>query len=212
VSDTQLAAQKSGKRKIDGADCKAGKAERQRGGPAETRHLAGGAGKQEEADAREQDQPEADRHPAEDDQLGDLFRIEAPAPVEAVAHRAAAERRDADIVADRKAGEGGERRLPVRERLADIAQRQEIEEGQADIGAGREGERQGEIHLRDRGNGVADILPGILAERPVDQPASDENGAGDGRVENMGPFHAFSFSSRERNENNAFRVPMASGA
>lgn len=194
ASDLQLAAHEGGERKIDHPEQQAGKTEGQRRTRPDSCHLARSAGKGKQADAGERDEPEPHGHPAEDDQLCDLLRFKAPAGIEAVAHRAAAQRGHADIVADREAGEGGECGARIGQRLADIAQRQDVEECQAGVGTGREGEREREVYRRDGGDGAPDVLPCILAQRPVDEPTGEEHGAGDQRVEDMASFHAFSLA------------------
>jgi len=190
VADLHFAAHEGGKRQIAGSESKASHAERDGGGGSKPGDLSRGAGKQDEAEPGQRDQSKPHGHAAKEDQLGYLLRIEAPAGIETIAHRTAAEGRDAHIVTDGKAGEGGKRGARIGERLADIVQGQKVEDREAEIGAGREGECQGEIPLGNSGDGVADIVPGILRQRPVEQPTRDEHRKGDERVEDMGTFHA----------------------
>ena len=57
--------------------------------------------------------------------------------IDAIAHRAAGEHAGADIVADRIAGEAGERRDAIGHFIAaDRAQREQVVEGQREIAAG----------------------------------------------------------------------------
>ena len=81
---------------------------------------------------------EPEGEPGQEADLGDVDRIQPPGRIDPVAHRAAGEDAGADIVADRIAGEGGERVDAVGDvRYADRPHREQIVEGQREIAGGR---------------------------------------------------------------------------
>jgi len=83
--------------------------------------------------AAEDRQSQPDRKAAEQDQLRNLVGGQTPAGIEAIANGAAAQRREADVVTERQASEGGECSQPVGQGVTHVTQRQPIEAGQAEI-------------------------------------------------------------------------------
>ena len=89
---------------------------------------------------------EPERQAGEKADLGDVDRVQSPARIDPVAHRAAGKDAGADIVPDRVAGEGRKRIDAVGDLgMADRAHREQIVEGQGEV-AGRD-EQSGEDDL-----------------------------------------------------------------
>ena len=94
--------------------------------------------------------------------LGDLDRVEPERRIDAIAHRAAGEDAGADIVADRIAGEAGERGGRIGNVVApDRAQREQIVKGQREIAGG------------DEQRGQHDVRAGWRAEPPPPRQRRD---------------------------------------
>ena len=101
---------------------------------------AGGATMKSDAAEEHEAEPERDR--AEGDDPRDLDRRQPPGVVEPVAQRAADQSREADVVVERVADERGERDPAVRQRVADVAERQRVVAGHDQVAG--EGEEDGE--------------------------------------------------------------------
>ena len=98
-----------------------------------------------DAEAQHRGIAEPERQPGEKADLGDVDRVQAPCGIDPVAHRAAGEHAGADIVADRIAGEGGERVDPIGNvGVVDRAHREQVVEGQGEIARGNEQAGQGD--------------------------------------------------------------------
>ncbi|WP_312858637.1 hypothetical protein [Rhizobium sp. G21] len=148
----------------------------------ELHHVAGVFGPQSHADRSQRRQSERDGHTAEQDDLGHGFAIEAPAGIEAVAHRSTRQRRHADIVADRQADERRQRGLAEFQRFAGVARRQPVAHGETEIGAGGEAQADRQMADRYRGERRKDFIERILPERSHEkvyraEDGEDENGA-----------------------------------
>jgi hypothetical protein len=154
---------------------------------------------EDEADAAEHGQPQSDGDAAEQDDLGYIAGTQAPARIEAIADRAAGQGREADIVADGKADEGGERRLPPRQRPAGIAQAEPVEEGEAQIGGGREAGRKAKARSGNRAGRGHDLVQRVAAERAVEQHGGDaQRGNDEETQEKPGNGHGLPFARGNR--------------
>ena len=110
----------------------------------------------------------------EEADLGDVDRVQPPGGIDAVAHRAAGEDAGADIVADRIAGEGGERIDAVGNvAAADRAHREQVVEGQGEIARGDEQRRQRDLARLGALDGLDDLVDVDAAEHVVEHVASD---------------------------------------
>jgi hypothetical protein len=145
----------------------------------ETEQVVRHAHVEEKRKAGEQGEPQPDGDAAEHDHLADLFRRQAPARIEAVAHGAAAERRHAHVMTDGKARERRERRLTVRQSPARITHGQRVEQGQAEIGQDDETKGVDQPVSGDREHRLLDILPAIAAEAAVDEKDRQTDGKPD---------------------------------
>ena len=72
-------------------------------------------------------------------------------------------------MADRQGGEGGERRLPIGQRLSDITRRKRVEAGQAEIGQHDEAEGREQAPSGNRHHRFLDLIKGIAAEAAIDE-------------------------------------------
>ena len=104
---------------------------------------------------------EPEGQPGHETDFCDVDGVEAPRRIDPVAHRTAGEDAGTDIVADRIAGEAGQRRHPIWHVVApDRAQRKQVIEGEREIAARHErcGERDvAPIRGRERLDHLADI-------------------------------------------------------
>ena len=91
---------------------------------------ARGSGLERQAQPAERAAAEPERHRVRKDDPRQLLRRDAPARVEAIAHRGAGEHREADVVGDRVGQERGERDRAARQPLADVGEREEVVAGQ----------------------------------------------------------------------------------
>lgn len=125
---------------------------------------------QEEHEPAERQEAEPDGRAAEQDDLANLEGAEAEAGIEAVAQGAAAERSDADIVADGETHERSQSDIPIGQRPADIADAERVEAGQAQIARRNADKRQRQVGQRDSENGAGNLRQAVIAECPVAQP------------------------------------------
>ena len=124
---------------------------------------------------------EPERQPGEEADLGDLDDAQAPGGIDAIAHGAAGEHAGADIVADRVAGEAGQRRDPVRDFGApDRAQREQVVEGQRQIAGGDEGAGDDQGAPVGRLDGVEQRVGIDVAQDAVEHDDGDDD---DGEAE-----------------------------
>ena len=173
---------------IDCQHREADEADEAHGGFAEARDLRASAGRAISAPPASAIRPSADGQAAEEDDLGDLLDRETRARIETVADRAAAQRREADIVADGEAGEGVARHLPIGKRMFDVARRQEVEAGETEVTRGGPAYRHAEILERHRANRGDDVGERVLAERTVKKIADErDDGGNDERRETQAP-------------------------
>lgn len=134
-----------------------------------------------EAGDRQHPHPEGAR--GDRDHAGDVAAGEAGGGIDAVARRSAGDQRQAEIVADRIAGEGGERRGSPGQWSADHAQREDIVEGQRDIAGDGAADGEDDLAWTDRLQRRRDVAGpqhvGELVERG-DAESGQQGEDGDG--------------------------------
>jgi hypothetical protein len=119
---------------------------------------------EQESCASEDQKTKTDGDAAEHDDLRNLNWAQSPPGIEAIADGAAAQGREADVVAEREAGEGGEGRLGVGQRPADVVQGEIVKAREGEIA--RECEAAGGQQPRDRNssNGGDEFTQAVAAQ------------------------------------------------
>ena len=117
---------------------------------------------------------EQDGRPAEYNDLCDFLCTESDARIEAIADRAAAQRREANVVTEGKSNERGEGGGAVGERVPCVEQRKPIVHAQAEVARRRKTKRHQEPFGRDSSDRLDHFGIVIGAERAPEQHDREE--------------------------------------
>ncbi len=112
---------------------------------------------EQQAQPGDGEHPEPEGRAGNRDNARDVRPVQPGGGIDPVSRRPAGQQRQAEIVAERIAGERGGRRRPPAQRLADHTQRDHVVEGQRDIAGDGEADRQHDLARIDGVKGAAHI-------------------------------------------------------
>src|SRR5690606_32507114 len=142
ATKSNLATHKGCEQQVDDRQTEADHRQNTQGGAAEPYKALSFGWIEDQPQTAQGYEAEADGQAAEQYDLCDIARTQAPATIEAVADGAAGKRCHPDIMPDRQGGERCKRRAAPGKRLARITHRQPIKAGETKIGAGGKCKRQ----------------------------------------------------------------------